>query len=306
MTGRHGSDTPAHVLFARDVSLARRMRTQRVAEVLLGSAAALAVLILALLVTRLAFDGVRALSWTFFTSPYSPLDLLLGRPTGVADSLLASLVVLVFTMLFAVPVGVAGAVYLNEYAAEGRFRRFVQGWIANLAAVPSVVYGLLGLAVFVRFFLLGPNMLAASLTLALLILPVVIVSTQEALKAVPGSIREASFAMGATRWQTVRHHVLPSALPGILTGNILALSRAAGETAPLIVIGVPTYTTLVSFDPRDSGTPLQLKIFSLAREAGAGAHELAAGAVIVLVAATLLLNLAAILIRHRLSKSTRW
>lgn len=291
--------------FAPDAALRRRQVKEKLAQALLFAASSLSVLILAVLLGRLLWDGLPAVDWGFLTDKYSPLALLTGT-TGIGDAIVASAVILVFTMLFAVPLGVAGAIYLNEYATRGRLTRMIEATIANLAGVPSVVYGLLGLAIFVRFLQIGANMLAAALTLGVLILPIIIVSSQEALKAVPNQLREASFGLGATKWQTVRHHVLPYALPGILTGNILALSRAAGETAPLLVIGLPVYTTMVGVGPLDPGTPLQTRIFFLANDPRATAQELAAGAVVVLLAVTLLLNLAAIVLRHRLSDRIKW
>lgn len=299
------NDEPQHILLTADAHTLKRRRDERIAKGILLGAASVSVLILALLIIRLIVDGIGAFSPSFFLSVYTPSGVKSGA-AGILDALIASVIILIITMLFAIPLGLGGAIYINEYAKDNWFRRSVENWIANLAAVPSVVYGLLGLAVFVRFMQMGANMLAAGLTLALLILPILIVSSQEALKSVPMSLREASYGMGATTWQTVRHHVLPSAMPGILTGNILAMSRAAGETAPVLIIGLPTYMTLLRFAPTDPGTPLQLRIYYLAQLPGAQATQMAAGAIIVLVVATLLLNLAAIILRSRLSKRTQW
>lgn len=299
-------------ILAGGPELRRRQANERRAKALLFVASGLTVVILVFLVIRLTIDGLPALSLDFFTNPHRPTAISaddgvgLYGPAGILDAVVATLVLLVLTMLISVPIGVGGAIYLNEYARQGRFKRMIESWIANLAAVPSVVYGLLGLAVFVRFFVLGPNLLAAALTMSLLVLPIIIVASQEALRSVPNALREASDGLGATRWQTVRHHVLPNAIPGILTGNILALSRAAGETAPLLVIGVPGYVTVMGFGPTDLGTPLQVRIFFLAQNAQPNAIELAAGAILVLLVLTLGLNLIAIVLRHRLSKKTRW
>ena len=291
--------------FHRDANTERRRRKEQIAKGVLLVAASTSVVILAALIIRLILDGYAALDLDFFTGRYMPSKVKTGE-SGILDAILVSVVLLFFTMLFAIPLGLGAGIYLNEYAKDNWFRRSVESWIANLAAVPSVVYGLLGLAVFVRFLALGTTIIAAALTMALLILPILVVSTQEALKAVPNSVREASFGLGATRWQTVRSHVLPNALPGILTGNILAMSRAAGETAPLIVIGLPVFVTLLEFGPFGTGTPLQLRVFNLAQLPGPEALQMAAGAIIVLVAVTLLLNLAAILLRNRYLKRAQW
>lgn len=295
--------TPAE--WATGRGLARRRRHEAIAKGFLFVASGTSLVILAVLLTRLAIDGVPALSAAFFTNPYSPLNIRTGT-AGILDAIWASVVVLALTMLFAVPLGVGGAVYLNEYATKNRFTDLIETTIANLAGVPSVVYGLLGLAVFVRFLALGATMLTAALTMATLVLPIILVATQEALKAVPDTVRQASYGLGATKWQTVRHHILPTAMSGILTGNILAMSRAAGETAPLLVITLPVYTTLIGFAPTDPGTPLQLRIYYLAQDPRVAAHELAAGAIVVLVAVTLLLNLSAILLRNRYNKLVQW
>ena len=288
-----------------DPRLRARRRSEAVAKALLLAASLIGIGMLALLLYKVMADGLHVVLRASFWTEYGPLEFLRGE-TGVLDAVLTSLIVLALTLLFAIPVGTAAGVYLHEYAGDNRLTEWIRATVANLAGVPSVVYGLLGLAVFVRLLAFGATNVSSALTLGVLILPILIVTTEEALKTVPQSVREASLAMGATQWQTVRSHVLPYALPGILTGQILALSRAAGETAPLLLLGIPTFTSLSAYGPMAAGTPLQVRVYGLTQDARTAAHELAAGAVVVLLAATLLLNLAAIVVRHRLGKKIQW
>jgi phosphate transport system permease protein len=206
------------------------------------------------------------------------------------------------TALISFPLGVGTAVWLEEYAPKNRLARLIQINIANLAGVPSIVYGILGLALFVRELALGHSVLAGALTLALLILPVIIIASQEAIRAVPNSLRLGAYALGATRWEAIRHQVLPQALPGILTGTILALSRAVGEAAPLILIGALSFVPFVPKSPLDSFTVLPVQIFSWVNRPQAEFHQLAAAASIVLLAVLLTMNAAAILLRNRYSR----
>jgi phosphate transport system permease protein len=223
-----------------------------------------------------------------------------GYRVGVAGSLwLLGLVALI-----GIPVGVGAGVYLEEYARPGRLRSFIQMNIANLAGVPSIVYGILGLAFFVRAFgikaiALGPTLLSGVLTLSLLILPIVVLTTQEALRAVPLSLRQAAVALGATRWQMVRDHVLPSALPGILTGTILGLSRAIGETAPLLMVGAAGSILRLPKGPLDRYTALPVEIYKYARLPDNRFQTVAAGGILILVGLLLSLNAVAIVIRNR-------
>lgn len=238
------------------------------------------------------------------------LDFLNSFPSRFADragikaALFGSLWVLVLTAVISFPLGIATAIWLEEYAPGGWLTRTIQTNIANLAAVPSIVYGILGLAVFVRWLEMGRSVLAGALTLTLLILPVMIIAGQEAIRAVPNSIRLASYALGATRWQTVSRHVLPMAMPGILTGTILALSRAVGETAPLIIIGAVAFVPFVPDGPLDSFTVLPIQIFTWISRPQAEFHELAAAGILVLLIVLLGFNLLAILLRNRYSKRT--
>jgi phosphate transport system permease protein len=242
--------------------------------------------------------GAGHVSWSFITSYPSRF----AARAGILAALVGSLWTLFLTAAFSFPLGIATAIWLEEYAPRGWITRTIQTNIANLAAVPSIVYGILGLAVFVRWMGLGRSVLAGSLTLTLLILPVIIIAGQEAIRAVPKSIRLASYALGATRWQTVSRQVLPLALPGILTGTILALSRAVGETAPLILIGALAYVPFLPNGPLDQFTVLPIQIFNWISRPQPEFHQLAAAGIIVLLAVLLTFNLIAIMLRNRFTK----
>ena len=224
---------------------------------------------------------------------------------GIHSALIGTLWLISLTALFSVPIGIGAGLYLEEFTKKNRICQFVDLNISNLAGVPSIVYGMLGLVIFVRWFELNQSVLAGSLTMSLLILPVIIISTREALRAVPNTIRQAAFALGATRWQTIYAHVLPAAFPGILTGIILALSRAIGETAPLIMIGALTYVAFVPDGPMDDFTALPIQIFNWASRPQKEFHELAAAGILVLLIVLLLMNSIAVIIRHRLEKNSR-
>jgi len=250
---------------------------------------------LLVLLADVLVDGVRWLDLDFLTSYPSRFP----ERAGIRSALLGTLWMMGLVALFSFPLGVGAAIYLEEYAPDNWVTGILQTNISNLAAVPSVVYGILGLAVFVRFMALGQSVLAGALTLSLLILPVVIIAAQEAIRAVPSSLRHASYGIGATRWQTIRHHVLPVAFPGILTGTILALSRAIGETAPLILIGAITF---VAFDPQgplDQFTVLPIQIFNWAARPAQEFADVAAGAIIVLLVVLLAMNATAIFLRNK-------
>ena len=223
---------------------------------------------------------------------------------GIKAALHGTVWLMGLTALFSFPVGVGAAVYLEEFAPRTRLTTLIEANIANLAGVPSVVYGILGLGVFVRFLELGPSLLAGGLTLAVMSLPVIIIATREALRAVPESIRLGAYALGATKWQTVRHHVLPSAMPGTLTGVILALSRAIGETAPLLVIGAAVAIFTTPDDVRDPFSAVPILIFDWTGRPQAAFAEAAAAASIVLLAMLLAMNAVAIFLRNRFSP--RW
>jgi phosphate transport system permease protein len=237
---------------------------------------------------------------TFLTSYVSRLP----ARAGIKAALVGSAYLMVLTTLFCFPVGVGAAIYLEEFAPRNRVTNFVETNIANLAGVPSVVYGLLGLGVFARFLRMGPSLLAGALTLAVMSLPVIIVAARESIRAVPESIRLGAYALGATKWQTVRRQVLPAAMPGTLTGTILALSRAIGETAPLLVIGLPIVIFSLPNDLRDPVSALPLLIFDWTSRPQPAFAEAAAAASIVLLALLLAMNAVAIFLRNRYT--IRW
>lgn len=251
------------------------------------------------------------ISWDFLTVPMSSNPLA----AGVRTALFGSLWVIAITILFALPIGVGAAIYLEEYAGKSWFNNLIQTNINNLAGVPSIIYGMLGLAIFVRAFEPitsgrwfgvdagnGRTILAASLTMMLLILPLIIINAQEAIRAVPLSLRQASYGLGATKWQTVRHHVLPNALPGILTGTILAMSRAIGETAPLIVIGASTFIVSDPNGPFSKFTVLPIQIYNWTSRPQPEFANIAAAAIMVLLIMLLSLNALAVLLRNRFSR----
>lgn len=250
---------------------------------------------LVVLLADVVVDGVEWLDLDFLTSYPSRIP----ERAGIRSALLGTLWMMGLVAVFSFPLGVGAAIYLEEYAPDNWFTDLLQMNISNLAAVPSVVYGILGLAVFVRFMAMGQSVLAGALTLSLLILPVVIIAAQEAIRAVPPSLRQASYGLGATRWQTIRHQVLPVALPGILTGTILALSRAIGETAPLILIGALTFIAFDPQGPMDEFTVLPIQIFNWAARPSQEFHDVAAGAILVLLVVLLAMNATAIFLRNK-------
>jgi phosphate transport system permease protein len=275
-------------------NLDRRHRFGGIAQGVFFVSTIFGLIVLGLLLFDVIRDGYNWLSVEFLANNPS------SRPgaSGIKSALVGSVYLILLTALISVPIGVASAVYLEEYASEGWFRRLIQVNIANLAGVPSVVYGILGLSLFVRFAALGRSLLAGALTMGLLILPVIIVAAQEALRAVPRGVRESAYALGATRWQVIRGHLLPIALPGILTGVILSLSRAIGETAPLIIIGALTSARFLPRGILDTFSALPIQIFHWTSRPQAEFHALAAAGIIVLMAVMLLLNLTAILLRN--------
>ena len=243
-------------------------------------------------------DGLGRLSWQFITSYPSRR----AEQAGILPALVGSIFVIGITTLIAVPLGVGAALHLEEYGTRGRLSRIIEINISNLAGVPSIIYGLLGLGLFVRILGMGRSVLAGACTLALLVLPVIIISTREALRAVPKSLREGSYALGATRWQTIWHQVLPAAFPGILTGLILALSRAIGETAPLITIGALTYVPFLPSDLFSPFTVLPIQIFNWVSRPQAAFAENAAAGIVVLLLLLLAMNAVAIVLRDRFQR----
>ena len=278
--------------------LARRRRLGAALAAACLLATALGVLVLLVLVVDVARTGLPWLDAGFLTSFPSRFP----DRAGIQSAIVGSVYMMGLTALVAVPIGVGAAVYLEEYARRGWFLRFVQLNIANLAGVPSVIYGILGLALFVRALALERSLLAGALTMALLILPVLIIATQEALRAIAGGVRESAYALGATRSQVVWHHLLPMAAPGILTGIILALSRAVGETAPLIMIGALTFIAFLPESVLDPFTVLPIQIFNWTARPQADFQALAAAAIVVLMAFLLVMNLSAIVLRNHFDR----
>ncbi len=253
---------------------------------------------LAALLFDVVMDGGGRLSWQFLTSYPSRR----AGQAGILPALVGSIYLILLTAAMAIPVGVGAAIYLEEYGRRGRLSGLIEINIANLAGVPSIIYGLLGLGLFVRTLGLGRSLIAGAATLALLVLPVVILSTREALRTVPSSLREGSYALGATKWQTIWHQVLPMAMPGILTGVILALSRAIGETAPLITIGALTYVPFLPDSLWSPFTVLPIQIFNWVSRPQTEFLRNAAAGILVLLALLLAMNALAIWLRDRYQK----
>lgn len=271
--------------------------------------------VLIVLLVDTFMDALPRLDWQFL------MNFPSRRPekAGALSAWVGTLVVMVVTIILAFPLGVAAATYLEEFSRKNKLTEFIEINIANLAAVPSIIYGLLGLEFFVRVMRLERSIISGALTLAILILPLIIVSTREALRAIPPTIREASYALGATRWQTVRSQILPAAMPAILTGTILAISRAIGEAAPLIMIGALTYVAFLPVSPitpdfpflsfrwlLDPFTVLPIQIFNWVSRPQHGFFTTAAAGIILLLVIVFILNGIAAYIRHRYEKRIRW
>jgi phosphate transport system permease protein len=283
-------------------NLAGRYRLDGIFSTLALICTLIGLLVLAWLLIDVLIDGLPRLNWNFLTSFPS------RRPdqAGLLSALVGSLWLIAIVAFVAFPIGVGAGIFLEEFVTDSWWENIIEINISNLAGVPSIIYGLLGLAAFVRFMAPitgGRSILSGGLTLALLVLPIVIVATREALRAVPSSLRQAGFALGATRWQVVREHILPQAMPGILTGTILALSRAIGETAPLITIGALTFIAFLPDGIRDSFTALPIQIYNWVSRPQPAFHELAAAGIIVLMVVLLLMNSLAIYLRNRLQQS---
>jgi phosphate transport system permease protein len=279
-------------------NLSGRYRLDNIFRIASWVATITGLVVLAFLLIDVFIDGLPRLSGQFITSFPSRS----AERAGILAPLVGTIWLLFITALFAFPIGVGAGIFLEEFAGDNFFARILEVNIGNLAAVPSIIYGLLGLAVFVRVFLPltgGRTVFSAGLTLALLILPVIIVATREALRAVPSSLRQAGMALGATRWQTVREHVLPQAFPGILTGTILALSRAIGETAPLIVIGAQTFVPYIPSFREGGFSALPIQIFNWVGRPQAEFHVNAAAGIIVLMVVLVAMNATAIYLRNR-------
>lgn len=298
-----------------EVNIARRKRRDALFAVFGLLATFVGMITLGALLLDLAIDGAGRLSYDFFTSYPSRF----ASRAGILTAWVGTTLVMLVTAVTAVPLGIAAGVYLEEYAPKNWITAIIEINIANLAGVPSIIYGLMALSLFVYVLGLGQSILTAGLTLALLILPIVIVATRESIRAIPNSIREAAYALGATKWRTVRDHVLPYSTGGILTGVIIALSRAIGETAPLITIGALTFIAFLPDAPITSEFPfisfqwltspftvMPIQMFNWVSRPDPAFHTNAAAAGMVLVAMTLLMNASAIWLRYRARQRIKW
>jgi phosphate transport system permease protein len=295
--------------------ITRRKRADLLFAVVGLFAMLVALIVLLALLGQLASDGTGRLSWQFLTSFPSRFP----AQAGILSAWIGTFLVMLLTALTAVPLGLGAAIYLEEYAPSNWMTDLIEINIANLAGVPSIVYGLMALGLFVYEFHLGQSFLTAGLTLAMLILPMVIIATREAIRSVPPHMREAAYALGATKWQTVKDHVIPYSMGGILTGLILALSRAVGETAPLITVGALSFIAFLPHPPWQSGPPfisfqwifdpftvMPIQMFNWVSRPQEDFHVNAAAAGIVLLLMTLTMNALAIVIRARFRKRIRW
>ncbi len=247
-------------------------------------------------------QGLSRIDWSFITS----LPSRFPDKAGILTAITGTVWIFFLTSIISVPTGIAAGIYLEEYGKKSRMASILEINITNLAGVPSIIYGILGLEIFGRMMNLGSSLLAGSFTLALLILPIIIVATREALRAVPKTIKEASYALGATKWQTISKQVLPASSGNIITGIILALSRAIGETAPLIVIGALAYVPFVALTPMDEFTVMPIQIFNWISRPQKGFIINAASAIIILLLFVFIMNGIAVYIRYRAQKKIRW
>ena len=273
----------------------RRQLTQRVAFSLLFAATVLVVLPVLFIIVYMVIKGAPALSWEFLTSA----PRMAGKEGGILPAIVGTFYLMLGTILFALPVGVLAGIYLTEYARDNWLTRLINLAILNLAGVPSIVFGLFGLGVFVMMFHFGMSLLSASLTLACQALAMTITTSREAILGVPREYREGSLAVGATRWQTIRHVVLPQSLPGIVTGAVLAMSRAAGETAPILVVGAAFLVTGLPRSPSDQFMALPYHLYTSAAHVPGMPKSVIWGTAIVLLAVVLSFNLVAFVIRLR-------
>ena len=284
-----------------NINLSGRYRFDRIFEIVTWVAVAIALLVLATLITDVLVDGLPRLNWQFLSSFPSRK----AEQAGLKSAIFGTMWVMSVVAAVSFPLGVGAGIFLEEFAGDNWFTRIIEININNLAGVPSIIYGLLGLQVFVRYMepiTGGRSILSGGLTLALLILPIIIVATREALRAVPDSLRLAGFALGANRWQVVREHVFPLAIPGILTGTILALSRAIGDTAPLITIGALTFISFLPEGLQSPFTVLPIQVFNWVSRPQRDFHDNAAAGIIVLMVALLLMNATAVFLRNKFQK----
>lgn len=282
--------------------VAWRRATGAVWQWVFAGAILIAVMLLGMLLWSVLKPGLGWVSWHLITDMPSRIP----ERAGMNSALWGSIWLVTESGTMAFLLGLGTAIYLEEYAEQNGWSRFIQTNISNLAGVPSIVYGLLGLVVFVDWMNVGRSILAGALTMALLILPIVVISSQEALRAVPSSLREAGYGVGATKWQVVRHHVLPAAFPGILTGIILAMSRAIGETAPLLAVGGASQVLFNPTSPFSTFMVMPLQIFNWTGRPQQEFEHLAAAAIIVLMVILLAMNSLAIGLRHYFGRKNRW
>ncbi len=284
-----------------DTALKKRYGIDNIFAVATWSAISISVIVLAVLLIDVCIDGIPKLNWNFLTSFPSRNP----EEAGLLSALVGTIWMMITVAAVSFPLGVGAGIYLEEFASDNWFNRLVEININNLAGVPSIIYGLLGLQVFVRLFepmTGGRSILSGSLTIALLILPVIIVSTREALRSIPDSLRLAGYALGATKWQIIWEHIFPLAIPGILTGTILALSRGIGETAPLITIGALTFISFLPENLQSAFTVLPIQIFNWVSRPQPEFHDLAAAGIIVLMVVLMVMNAGAIILRNKFQK----
>ena len=285
----------ASCFFAQNKNLKKRQTIAKIFRRVCRSMSYLLVVLVCYLLWEVIYDGWKWLSFDFLTNFSSRFV----HKSGLVAALTGSVWLIIITIVISVPVGIASATFLEELMPDNKLKSFISLNIQNLAGVPSIVYGILGLAVFVRTFGFGNSLLSGGLTLAMLVMPIIIIATRESLRSVPKTIRLAALALGATRWQTVRCFVLPSSIGGILTGIILSISRAMGETAPLILVGAVAYIRYTPESIMDSYTALPIQIYNWVGKPKTEFHQLAAAGIIVLLSVMLITNLLAIIIRHR-------
>jgi phosphate transport system permease protein len=281
-------------------ALSRKKTRERIFFVLAAFALLVSLLTLFTLLITTFRDGLPRFNWKFLASYPSRNP----EKAGILPALVGSIYITALTVLFAIPIGVGAGIYLEEYAEKNRLNDLIEMSISTLSGVPSILYGMLGLEIFARALGFGRTIITGALTLALLVLPIVIVTTRESIRAVPPSLREAAFAVGATRWQVIKDHLLPVAFPGILTGVILTISRAIGEAAPLIMVGALTFIAFLPQGVLSPFTALPIQIFNWVSRPQKAFHANAAAGIIVLLAVTLALNALAIFLRNRYQKRT--
>jgi phosphate transport system permease protein len=282
--------------------LAKRERRQKIGFAALGLVTFLTVLPIVLITGYIIYQGAPALSWEFLSAP--PSNMM--KDGGILPAIVGTIYLTIGTAVFSVPLGIGAAIYLSEYAGDNRATRLIRIAIINLAGIPSVVYGLFGLGLFVLFLNFGTSILASSLTLAIMTLPVIISTTEEALRAVPQSFRLISVSLGGTKWQGIRKVVLPQALPGILTGVILGLERAAGETAPILFTGAAFFLPQLPNSPMDATMALPYHLYVISTQVPGMPIQIQYGTALVLLIFVLGMNLTATYIRYRSRSKRQW